>query len=124
MKTIISFITILITGALFNLFLPWYGLAIVAFLVALAVTDKASSAFLSGFAAGFMLWLFTALTKTWGNEGILVSRMSELIGVSGFLLYLITALIGAFVAGFSALSGYFFKGVFIKKDDGVYLKVK
>lgn len=109
MKTVISIISIFIIGALFNLFAPWYAIAIIALVVAAIFNESAGTAFLSGFIGVFALWLFTAITKTWGNEGILVERMSELIGVSGFLLYLITALMGGIIGGFSALSGYYFK---------------
>lgn len=109
MKTVIAIVSIFIIGALFNLFAPWYTIAVIALVVAAIFNESAGTTFLSGFIGVFALWLFTAITKTWGNEGILVERMSELIGVSGFLLYLITALMGGIIGGFSALSGYYFK---------------
>jgi hypothetical protein len=124
MKSILGILSIIILGAIVNLFAPWYLIALVAFVVAFAFAEKGFQAFTMGFVAVFILWLFTAIVKTWGNDGILVGRMGELIGVGGILLYLITAFIGAIVGGFSALTGYSFKTINAKKDNSVYYKVR
>jgi hypothetical protein len=124
MKSIITIFAIIIVGALFNLFAPWYIIALVSFALAFVSSEKGFSAFLSGFVAVFLLWLGTAVFQTLGNEGILVGRMSQLIGVSGFLLYLLTAIIGGLIGGFSALTGYLLRNIKTRKDTAVYYKVK
>lgn len=123
MKSFITIFSIIVIGAFCNLFAPWYIITIVSFAIAFAFSEKGFSAFLSGFLAVFLLWLGTAVFQTLGNEGILVARMSQLIGVSGFLLYLLTAIIGGLIGGFSALSGYFLRNINSKKDSAVYYKV-
>lgn len=123
MKSLIGILSIIILGAILNIFAPWFFIALVAFGVAFAFAEKSLQAFLMGFTAVFILWLFTAIVKTWGNEGIIVSRMGELIGVGGILLYIMTAFIGAIVGGFSALTGYSLKTINAKKDNSVYYKV-
>jgi hypothetical protein len=109
MKTFLAILSIFFIGALFDLFAPWYTIAIIALVISAIFNESAGTAFLSGFIGVFLLWLFTAITKTWGNEGILVERMSALIGVSGILLYLITALMGGIIGGFGSITGYYFK---------------
>jgi hypothetical protein len=124
MKNILNIVAIIVAGALVNLIAPWYFVALIAFASSMIFSEKALFAFLTGFAGVFLLWLFTAIAATWGNEGILVGRMSELIGMSGMVLYLLTALIGGLTGGFASLSGFFLKDLFNQKDKSIYYGTK
>ena len=104
------FIALLLTAVFSfaaSLYLPWYSIAIAAFLVALAVPQSAGRAFLSGFFALFILWAGLSFWINNANESILAHRISLLVIKSDnpFLLIIITGLIGAVVAGFAAISG-------------------
>ncbi len=90
-----------------GLYTPWWSIAIVAFLVALLVKQRYGLAFLSGFLGLFLLWGGLAFWIDVKNESILSRKVAQLfsLGESSFLLILITALVGAVVAGFAAMSG-------------------
>ena len=89
----------------------WWSFAVVAFLVALLVHQKAGKSFLSGFLALFLLWGGLAYWIDIKNEGILSTKIASLLplGGSSVLLILVTGFIGGLVAGFAAMSGSFFR---------------
>ena len=113
MKTLINIILIAGLAYLVQMFVPiWWLFALVAFLVSFAFGKNALSAFFAGFIAIFLLWTLQTLVGSFENDFILVSKMSSLIQTPHpSLLFLITALIGGFIAGFSSLSGYFLKTI-------------
>lgn len=90
-----------------GLYLPWWSIAIIAFLVALLVKQKIGWACLSGFAAIFILWGGLAAVTTIPNKAVLARRVAQLFPLDGneVLLIVITATVGALVAGFAAMSG-------------------
>lgn len=107
MKLLISiFLTALLSFA-FCIFLPWWSIAIAAFIVAAAIHQLPWKAFLSGFLALFLLWTSMAWMISAANNDILAGKVSIIIlkQEGTFLLILITGLIGGLVAGFAALSG-------------------
>jgi hypothetical protein len=111
MKFFISFIlTILLSFAL-CLFLPWWSIAIAAFLVAALIPQKPGKAFITGFAALFLLWGGLSFWMSNNNDHVLAHKISQLVLKmdNPILLVLITALIGALVAGFAALSGSYLR---------------
>ena len=85
----------------------WWSIAIIAFLVALLIRQSISRSFLAGFAGIFLLWAIVALWIDLKNQGILSHKIAQLfpLGGSSALLILITALVGALVGGFAAMSG-------------------
>ncbi|MDE3212384.1 MAG: hypothetical protein KGM98_04055 [Bacteroidota bacterium] len=91
------------------LFLPWWSIAIVAFLVSLLIPQKPWKSFLSGFLALFLLWGGLSLWISSNNNHILAHRVSLLLfkADSPMLLIAITALVGGLVAGFASLAGSF-----------------
>ncbi len=100
----------LLTGTLSliaGLYLPWWSIAMVAFLVALLIKQKIGWAYLSAFTAIFFLWGGLALLFHIRNKGVLTHKIANLLPLNGnaFLLITITALVGALVAGFAAMSG-------------------
>ena len=109
MKFLVSIILIALLSVSVCLYLPWWSIAIVAFLVAAAIPQKPWKAFLAGFIALFLLWGALAWFISGNNDHLLAHKVSILIlkkDSPGILIFA-TALIGALVAGLAALSGSF-----------------
>ena len=105
-------ISILLTAAascLLQLFLPWWIIAVVAFVIAYFVKQNSFMAFLSAFTAIFLLWTIYAYMLSSANDNILLAKVTELMKAltkgSTTTLYLITGVIGGLVSGFGALTG-------------------
>src|SRR5205085_7148739 len=90
-----------------GIYLPWWSIAIVAFLVALLIKQKIGLASLAGFTGILLLWGGLALLVDIKNESILSHKIAQIFPLNGsaFLMVLLTAFIGALVAGFAAMSG-------------------
>ena len=112
MKFFTSFIlTILLSFAL-CLFLPWWSIAVAACLVAVLIPQKPGKAFLTAFMALFLLWGGLSFWMSNNNDHILAHKVSPIVLFkmdSPVLLVLVTALIGALVAGFAALAGSYLR---------------
>ena len=114
-NTYMKFLAALILTALLSfiagLYLPWWGIAIAAFVVALIVYQNAGMAFLAAFAGLLLLWSGLAFWIDSENESILSTRIGELLGIGNntFLLIFITGAVGGLVAGFAAMSGSFLR---------------
>ena len=109
------FVALLLTAFLSfiaGLYLPlWWSFAVVAFLVALLVHQKAWKAFLSGFLALFLLWGGLAYFIDVKNESILSEKIALILplGGSSFLLIFITGFVGGLVSGLSAICGSYLR---------------
>jgi hypothetical protein len=111
MKFFISFIlTVLLSFAL-CLFLPWWSIAVAACLVAALIPQRPGKAFITAFIALFLLWGGLSFWMSNSNDHILAHKVSQLILKmdNPVLLVLVTALIGALVAGFAALAGSYLR---------------
>jgi len=110
-----KFITSLILMALLSfslcIFLPWWGIGIACFLVAICIPQKNWVSFIAGFSSLFLLWYGLSFWISFHNGHLLANRISTLIlkQENSFLLVLITALIGGIVGGLAALSGSLFR---------------
>ncbi len=107
-------VTVMLTGLLAfvsGLYMPWWSLAIAAFLIALLIHQNAGRAFLSGFLGLFLLWAILAWWIDMRNQGLLSAKVAKLLpfGGSSILLILVTAFVGALVAGFAAMSGSYLR---------------
>jgi len=111
MKFLISLILTALLSFAACLFLPWWSIALAAFLVAALIPQKPGKAFITGFVALFLLWGILSFWISNANENILAHKVSMLMlnMDSPYLLMLATGLIGAFVAGFAALTGSFLR---------------
>jgi len=107
MKFLISVLLIALLSFAACLYLPWWSIAIMAFMVTTLIHQNNLLSFLSGFVAILLLWTILAFTISSGNDHILAHRASSLIISvdSPFLLALISGLIGALTAGSAALAG-------------------
>ncbi|MGN6530390.1 MAG: hypothetical protein ACTHK0_01390 [Ginsengibacter sp.] len=111
MKFLTSTILIIVFSFLVCLYLPWWSIAIVAFITPILIPQTNLASFISGFVALFLLWGIMSLWISISNGNILAHRVSLLIFKTDnpFLLIIVTALIGAMVAGFAALTGSFLR---------------
>ncbi|CAN5767196.1 hypothetical protein BH11BAC3_BH11BAC3_41660 [soil metagenome] len=109
MKFIVTVLLIALLSVAACLYLPWWSIAIVAFVVAALIPQSPGKSFLSGFIALFLLWGILSFSLSSANDHILAHRVSQLIlkSDSPVGLIIVTALIGALVAGFAALTGSF-----------------
>lgn len=107
LKYILSILVTALVAFVSGLYLPWWGIAIAAFLVSAAIPQKPAYSFLSGFLGVFLLWEILAWWIDNKNNGILSQKIAYIFGLGGssVLLIVITSLIGALVAGFAALAG-------------------
>jgi hypothetical protein len=103
LATILTALICFIAG----LYLPWWSIAIVAFLIALLIPQRLFNHFLSGFLGVFLLWFILAMWIDVKNESILSHRIAQLfhLGTASILLIIITAFVGGLVGGFAAMSG-------------------
>jgi len=104
------FMLIFLTGLIAQLFLPWWIIAPIAFALAFWKAPSAGTAFGSGFVGIALGWLIVSLVIHFRTDGILTSRMAQLLPVRfPALLILLTATIGGLVGGLGALAGYCWK---------------
>ena len=107
MKFIISFLLTALLSFGLCLFLPWWSIAIAAFIVAVLIPQKPFKAFACAFLALFLLWGGLSFWISNNNHHVLAHKISLLILKmdNSNLLFFATAFIGAIVAGFAALAG-------------------
>ncbi|MFM6926019.1 MAG: hypothetical protein ACKOU7_11000, partial [Ferruginibacter sp.] len=93
------------------LFLPWWSIAIAAFIIAALIPQKPFRSFLTAFIALFLLWGGLSFWISNNNDHVLAHKVSQLILKmdSPLMLVLVTALIGALVAAFAALAGSYLR---------------
>jgi hypothetical protein len=106
MKLLTSILLTALLSFVAGLYLPWWSMALMAFLVAIVIRQRPVRSWLGGFAGLFILWGLLAFWIDVKNQGVLSARIATLIPLGGSALALIfvTALVGAIVAGFAALS--------------------
>ncbi len=91
--------------------LPWFSFVFCALAVAVAIHQKPFKAFIAGFIALFLLWGILAVMQDVANNHILSVKVAQILPLNGssVTLVIITALIGALVAGFGALTGSYLR---------------
>jgi hypothetical protein len=107
MKFLLATILIALLSFISGLRFEWWSIAIVAFVIALVIRQSIGKSFLAGFTGIFLLWAILSLWIDIKNKSILSHKIAQLfpLGGSSFLLILVTALVGALVGGFAAMSG-------------------
>lgn len=102
---------ILIAAFILNLFLPWWSIAIPGLVLGIFFKQRGVHAFLWGFLGVFLLWGGQALYIHIANDGILSTRIANMLGVgSPLIVILVTGLIGGLVSGLATLTGSLVKG--------------
>lgn len=108
MKFLLQLFLIIILAHILELFLPWYYIAVAAFLGGYTLKSKAN--FIAGFLAIALLWSLKAWWIDTSSPSDLAQRVANILLVKQTVfLYLLTALIGGLVGGFAALSGALLK---------------
>lgn len=107
MRFILAVLLMVLLGFIAGLYLPWWSIAVVAFLVALLLPQSTNANFLAGFTGIFLLWALIAIWIDVKNDSILSQKIAQLfsLGSSSVLLIIVTALTGGLVGGFAAMSG-------------------
>lgn len=107
MRIILAILLTATLSFIAGLYTPWWSIAIISFLVALLIHQRMDLAFLSGFAGIFLFWGALAFWIDIKNNHILSHKIAQIfpLGGSAGLLILVTALVGALVGGFAAMSG-------------------
>lgn len=107
MKFVISILCIAALSFALSLFLPWWCIAIAAFVVTFFIPQKNILSFFTGFLALFLLWASLSLIISSGNNDLFSHKLSLLILQmdNPILIIIVTGMIGGLVAGFAALSG-------------------
>jgi|SRR5215831_7280107 len=111
MKLFVAIILTALLSFVGGLYLPWWSIAIAAFISVILIPMRAGKSFLAGFIGVFILWAFLAWWIDTKNEHILSKKIAEIfpLGGSSFAIILVTAFIGALVGGFAALSGSYLR---------------
>jgi len=107
MKFFVAIILTAILGFAVALYFPWWSFAVTSAIVALAVHQRAWKSFVTGFAGLFILWGGMAFFIDAQNNHVLSQKVGAvlMLGNSSIALILVTALIGALISGFAALTG-------------------
>ena len=103
----IQILLIALLSLLAQLVLPWWSLAVVAFLVCFWRSKSAGEAFMAGFVGIALVWLGYTLLIHLRTDGIFTGRMSELLFKTNtaVLPLLLTSILGGLVGGLAGLSG-------------------
>lgn len=111
MKFIVSVLLIMALSFAACLYLPWWIIAVVAFIVAVAIPQRPMKSFVTGFFALLLLWSGLSFWISNNNDHILAHKVSLLIMKmdNPWLLILITGLVGGLVAGLAAISGSYLR---------------
>jgi hypothetical protein len=120
MKFLLQLIVIAILAFVFELLLPWWSIAIAAFVGGMAFNSKAN--FLAGFLGIGVLWLLYALMMDATSAAPLAERISKVLLINKPLLLLITSILGGLVGGFAAMAGSALRGNSKRSNDNRYYR--
>ena len=111
MKILVAIILTALLSFVGGLYLPWWNIAIAAFISVLLIPLASGRAFLAGFAGVFLLWFLLAWWIDIKNQHILSRKIAEIfpLGGSSFAIILVTSFIGALVGGLAATSASFLR---------------
>ena len=104
MRFPIQMLVIIVFGFLLELFLPWWSIAIAAFIGGLFINTRNN--FIAGFLAIGLLWVVKALLIDLSTDSGLADRVARIFMLHNkALLLMVTWIISGLVGGFAAMSG-------------------
>lgn len=111
MKFTISVLLVALLSFVCCLYMPWWSVAIAAFIVTAFIHQRPLNAFLTGFTGVFLLWGVLAWYISSRNGHLLAHKVSVMIIQTDnvLLLVLVTALIGGIIGSLGALTGSFIR---------------
>ena len=112
MKFVAHIVITFLLAWLVQFFLPWWTLAIIAFVVGYLFAQSGLKSFLAGFLAIGLLWLATALYIDIQTNAILSQKVGSIFpSVGGSRIsprtniFILTVIIGGLVGGMASLTG-------------------
>jgi hypothetical protein len=107
MSKIIYSLILIVIGALVGIYLPWYAMGMAFGLIAFALNMPVKSSFLTGFLAGFILWVVAALWLDLQHPSTLPGRMAQVFPLKGnvFALFAVTGVLGGIFSGIWTWAG-------------------
>ncbi len=117
MKILISILLTALLGFTAGIWLPWWSIALAAFIAAILVPQQPGRSFIGGFAGIFILWGFLAWWIDFSNKSILSQKIAQILPLGGSVTSLIlsTALVGALVGGLAAATACYGRRLFFKE---------
>lgn len=112
-----SFVTA-VFAFLFSHYLPWWSIAIAAFLVCIYFIYSQGRSFLVGFMGIFSFWMVAAALQSMPGNMLMANKMAEIFFLpSGWLYIFVSALLGGLVGGLAGWSGGLIRGLFYKRQN-------
>ena len=107
-------ILILVLSSAAQLDLPWWSLALVAFVVAIAVAPSGKVGFWAGFVGAALSWLLPAAWLAYRNDGLLAHRVAQLLPLGGspVALVLVASVVAGLAGGLAGLAGVWLRLAF------------
>jgi hypothetical protein len=103
MRFIIQVLVITILASIMELFLPWWSIALAAFIGGWIF--KTNLNFIAGFLSIALLWTITSAIIDFSAGAPLTERVANIFSLPKPLLFVVTATIGGLVGGFAAMAG-------------------
>ncbi|MBD2769309.1 hypothetical protein IC235_15580 [Hymenobacter sp. BT664] len=97
----------LVLTVLVQLVLPWWSMAVVAFVLGFALAATGQTAFWVGFVGVALSWVGPAAWLSYQNNNLLAQRVAQLLPLGGSAVALIiaTGVVAGLVGGLAALAG-------------------
>lgn len=116
MRNLKPILVIALVAGIITWFMPWWMIAVSAFVVSVNHKLKPKDGFISGFFGIAFMWLAVSLWRDIPNEHILSNRMAGLLGLpNGWLFMLVTIIIGGLVGALAGWSGGMMNKAFRKE---------
>lgn len=111
MKFIVAILLTALLSFAGALFFDWWIIAIAAFIVAVCIPQRPFAAFAAGFLALFILWGSQSFYIDMRNGHLLATKIASVLPLGGsyIAIIIVTATIGALVAGLAALTGSYLR---------------
>jgi len=104
MKVLVQILAIVVISFAFELFLPWWSIALAGLLVGYGTQARLS--FLTGFIAITVLWLLRILIFEYSAATPLTEKVAHIFALPNhYVLIIITVFIGGIVGGMATLTG-------------------
>jgi hypothetical protein len=103
MRFLIQLLVITILASIFELFLPWWSIALAAFIGGYFFPTRIN--FIAGFLSIAILWSIMAIIIEISAAAPLTERVAAIFKLSKPLLFVVTAVLGGLVGGFAAMAG-------------------
>jgi hypothetical protein len=105
MKILAQFLLTMILAFILAQFLPYWSVAVAAFLTAVFIGTGSWSSFWAGFLSIALLWITSAWIISDGNNNIILERVAAIFSLTPLLLLLVMGLLGGLLGGFGATTG-------------------